>query len=280
MSDQRIEALQAELSEKVAQLRTSEEWLDAMAAAASFHQYSFHNWMLMWAQGEQRGMQVTRPAGYRAWQGMNRYVRKGEKALKILAPMMQKIDDGNEVRMVLSGFRVVNVFDISQTDGEPLPLDVMKPPLLEGEGDLTLRMACEEMIVDQGFTMSWAPLHGPNGTTNHKTKEVKIQDDLPQAQRCKTTVHELAHVLAHEGHGWGDCRGTIEVEAESIAYVVCKAAGLDTSDYSVSYVAGWAEETDDPTKAMMATAETVVKVARDILSYIEGRQAIAAQDAA
>lgn len=275
MSDNKrtAEEFHEDLMEQVAELRTSQEWLDAMTAAAKFHSYSLGNWMLMWMQAERRGMTITRPAGYRAWQALDRQVRKGEHGLKIFAPMTRKDDDDN---VMVFGFRLATVFDVSQTDGEPLP-DVGMPVLLEGEGDTTLRMACEEMIVDEGFTVSWAPLHGPNGTTNHTTKEVKIEESIDPAQATKTTVHELAHVLLHADRIAAlGCRGRIEVEAESVAYVVCAAAELDTSQYSVRYVAGWSEDTEDPAKAMLATGEVVVKAARKILAYIGDRHLVAA----
>jgi antirestriction protein ArdC len=262
-----------ELMDQVATLRTSQEWLDAMTAAAKFHSYSFGNWMLMWSQGQRRNMTITRPAGYRAWQALGRQVRKGEKGLKIFAPMAKKDDDGNTN---VFGFRVATVFDISQTDGDPLP-DIGSPVLLEGEGDTELRTACEAMIVDQGFTVQLLPLHGPNGSTNHTTKEVKIEEGISPAQATKTTIHELAHVLLHGSTLRAfDCRGRVEVEAESVAYVVCAAAGLDTSQYSVKYVAGWSEETDDPAKTMLATAEVVVRTARKILATISDRHELAA----
>ena len=139
MADKRtVEEFHDDLMGQVAELRTSQEWLDAMTAAAKFHAYSLGNWMLMWMQAERRGMTITRPAGYRAWQALDRQVRKGEHGLKIFAPMTRKDDDDN---VMVFGFRLATVFDVSQTDGEPLP-DIGNPVLLEGEGDTALRMAC------------------------------------------------------------------------------------------------------------------------------------------
>lgn len=270
----RADDLHDDLIQQVATLRTSQQWLDAMTTAAKFHSYSFGNWMLMWAQGEKRGMSVTRPAGYRAWQGFDRQVRKGEKGLKILAPMGRKDDDGD---FQLFGFRVATVFDVSQTDGEPLP-DTGTPTLLEGEGDEEVRQSAEAMIRDNGFTYEYATLAGPNGLTNYGDHTVRIHDELAGAQVTKTTVHELAHVLLHGKHD--ACRGKVEVEAESVAYVVCGAMGMDTSAYSVTYVAGWAEETDDPASAMLATAEVVVRTARKVLAYIDSYQQAADEDSA
>ena len=264
MSD-KADALHDDLMSQVKALRTSQEWLDAMTTAARFHSYSFANWMLMWAQGELRGFQVTRPAGYRAWQTFDRHVRKGEKGLKILAPMIGKDDEGNKH---VFGFKVVSVFDVSQTDGEPLP-DMGVPALLEGDGMSVVLDGAVAMIEDEGFTVEYASLGGPNGTTNHGTKKVKIEEANDQAQATKTMVHELAHVLLHGDRAGRGCRGVIEVEAESVAYVVCAGMGLDTSQYSVAYVAGWSEETNDPDKAMLATAERVVKTARKIFAVLE-----------
>lgn len=261
----KAEELHSDLMTQVGELRTSKDWLEAMAAAARFHSYSFGNWLLLWAQGERRGIKVTRPAGYRAWQTFNRHVRKGEKGFKIIAPMTRKDEDGDTV---MFGFRVVTVFDVSQTDGEPLP-DVGAPDLLEGEGDTVLQEAAIKMIEAEGFTFTIDELTGPNGVTKPSSKEVIVDGRLSPAQATKTTVHELAHVLLHSSKGEFTCRGTGEVEAESVAYVVCAAAGLDTSQYSVKYVAGWAEATDDPGKAMLATAEVVVRTARKILASLE-----------
>jgi hypothetical protein len=213
-------------------------------------------------------MTVTRPAGYRTWQSFDRQVRKGEHGLKIFAPMGKKDDDDN---YHVYGFRVVSVFDVSQTDGEPLP-DMGGPTLLEGDGDDELRAAFKAMIEDEGFAVGLATLGGPNGTTNHKCKRVLIDESIDDAQATKTMVHELAHVRLHGDRTLFDCRGRVEVEAESVAYVVCAAMSVDTSQYSVKYVAGWAEETTDPAKAMLATAEVVVKEARKILAFVDRYQ--------
>ena len=227
----RADQLHQDLLDQVAQLRTSEQWLHAMANAARFHNYSFGNWLLLWSQAERRGTTVTRPAGYRRWQDLGRQVRKGETSYRILAPVTRKVKvegaDSEDTEMRMVGFRVVTVFDVSQTDGEPLP-DV-GPRLLTGDGD--------------------AGLDG--------------------AQLVKTTIHELAHVLMHADDGHIDCRGRVEVEAESVAYVVCAAAGLDTSAYSVAYVAGWAERSDDPERTLLSTGERIVSHSRRILDGLE-----------
>ncbi|MFP4554781.1 MAG: ArdC family protein [Actinomycetota bacterium] len=264
----RAEELHQDLLEQVAQLRTSEEWLEAMVTAARFHDYSFGNWLLLWSQAEHRGTTVTRPAGYRRWQSLGRQVRKGEKGYRILAPVTRRVkvdradDEDTELRVV--GFRVVTVFDIAQTDGEPLP-DV-GPRLLTGEGDADLLEAGISMIEDAGYSYAVEPLRGPNGVTRPGGRQVLVDSGLEGAQLTKTTIHELAHVLMHADDGRVDCRGRVEVEAESVAYVVCAASGLDTSAYSVAYVAGWAEHSDDPERTLLATGERVVTHARRVLA--------------
>lgn len=270
MSD-RADTLHRQLLDRVGQLRTSKEWLQAMVTAARFHDYSFGNWLLLWSQAEQRGTTVTRPAGYRRWQELGRQVRRGERGYQLLAPVTRKtrrVDgDDDESERVLVGFRVVTVFDIAQTEGEPLP--DAGPRRLVGDGDAAVMDAAIGMIEAAGFTFSLGELRGPNGVTRPVGREVVVDARLEGAQITKTTVHELAHVLMHADSKAIDCRGRVEVEAESVAYVVCGAAGLDTSDYSVAYVAGWAESTHDADRVLLATGERVVAVSRRILDQLE-----------
>ena len=263
--------LHEQLLEQVGQLRTSEEWLAAMVAAARFHDYSLGNWLLMWSQAEQRGATVTRPAGYRIWQQLGRQVRRGERGYRILAPMTRRLPaedaETEEPTRIVTGFRVVSVFDVSQTDGEPLA-DI-GPSLLTGHGDADLAQAAVGLIEEQGYEFSLGSLHGPNGLTRPTAQQVVVEEKLEEAQRTKTTVHELAHVLMHSSEREIACRGRIEVEAESVAYVVCGAAGLDTSAYSVAYVARWAETTTEPERTLLATAERIVANARRVLEKFD-----------
>ncbi|HZD22324.1 MAG TPA: hypothetical protein VE569_02830 [Acidimicrobiia bacterium] len=157
--------------------------------------------------------------------------------------------------------------DIAQTGGEPLP-DV-GPRLLTGDGDARLLEAGVSLIEDAGYTYSLEPLRGPNGVTRPGSKQVIIDAGLEGAQLVKTTIHELAHVLMHAEDGHIDCRGRVEVEAESVAYVVCAAVGFDTAAYSVAYVAGWAERSDDPERTLLSTGERIVSHSRRILDGLE-----------
>lgn len=270
MSD-RADELHQQLLDQVTQLRTSDEWLQAMTAAARFHDYSLGNWLLLWSQAEQRGTTVTRPAGYRTWQSIGRQVRRGERGYQILAPITRRItrDDttDDESERVVCGFRVVHVFDIRQTDGEPLP-DV-GPRRLTGDGDARLLEAGIGMIEDQGYRYGLDQLRGPNGLTRPGSKQVIVDAELDGAQLTTTTIHELAHVLMHADTAAIDCRGRVEVEAESVAYVVCAAAGLDTSSYSIPYVAGWVAATANPEETLLRTGERIVATARRVLAVLE-----------
>ena len=271
MSTVTADDLHRELLDQVSRLRTSEEWLAAMVTAARFHDYSLGNWLLLWSHAEHRGTTVTRPAGYRTWQQLGRQVRRGERGYRILAPITRKVageeGDTEESERIVTGFRVVTVFDVGQTDGEPLA--EVGPRLLTGDGDPDLLNAAVMMIEERGYRFTVGPLHGPNGQTRPSTRQVVVEENLEVAQRTKTTIHELAHLLMHAETDEIDCRGRIEVEAESVAYVVCGASGVDTSAYSVAYVARWAETTADPDRTLLATAERIVSVARRILDWLE-----------
>jgi antirestriction protein ArdC len=278
MSSERVEALHAELVDRVSALRSSAEWLEAMTVAARFHEYSFGNWLLLWSQAERRGTAVTRPAGFRTWEQLGRHVRKGERGFQILAPMVRKVRDDNdsdEPRRVVTGFRVATVFDISQTDGDPLPH--VGPRRLAIDDPTPLYRAAVEMIAEEGFSFGLARLRGTNGMTRPTTRAVLIDDRLGPAQRTKTTVHELAHVLMHAGAVEFECRGRVEVEAESVAFVACGAVGLDTSAYSVPYVAGWVQNTDDPARTLLLTAEAIVRISRRILYPVRPDRSISNQ---
>jgi antirestriction protein ArdC len=268
MSD-RADELHQQLLDQVRRLRRSEEWLQAMITAARFHDYSLGNWLLLWAQAEQRGTTVTRPAGYRRWQELGRQVRKGETGYRILAPVTRNVTadqhDSEDKERTVVGFRVVTVFDIAQTEGVPFP-DV-RPRLLTGSGSADLLEAGISMIEEAGYRYSLSPLRGPNGVTRPGSRQVIVEAGLDGAQMTKTTIHELAHVHMHAADGHIECRGRIEVEAESVAYVVCGAVGLDTSEFSVAYVARWADRTDDPDRTLLVAGDHIVAEARRIIAY-------------
>ncbi len=164
---------------------------------------------------------------------------------------------------MLRGFRVAHVFDISQTDGDPLP-DVA-PELLTGQGPAGLWDDLAAQVAGHGYTLERGDCSGANGFTDPARRVVRVRADVDDAQAVKTLAHELGHLEC--GHvedlpTYLTCRGRCEVEAESVAYVVAAAHGLDASGYTFAYVAGWSG--GDLTCVRQA-AETVTRAARTIL---------------
>lgn len=264
-----MDRLHQQLQDSLQELVTSEDWQRALAVAARFHDYSFANTRLIWAQSLARGFTPSRVAGYRKWQELGRHVRKGERGLQILAPVIRKVEfeDGEEERRVV-GYRVVHVFDLAQTDGEPLP--EVTAQLVQG--DLPSRWGkVSELITEAGFDLQVADLDRlgeANGVTDWTRRDVVVRASLPGAQRFKTAVHELAHIRLHEPNSDGrpSCRGVVEVEAESVAYMVCAGLGIDSAGYSLPYVASWSG--GDLTK-VSATANRVIGCARMVLTELE-----------
>ena len=278
----KLAALHEQISEGVAVLVESQGWRAMLDTAAKFHSYSLGNLLLIGAQAPQ----ATRVAGFRTWQSLGRQVRKGERGIAILAPCTYrpKAADraeraepaGQEPATTSSGavpdaggkqqvrdFRVVHVFATSQTEGAPLP-DVA-PTLLTGQAPAGLWDALEGQVLAHGYTVHRGDTGRANGWTDPTSRTVRVSGDVDDAQAVKTLIHELAHIEAgHVGDlpTYATCRGRCEVEAESIAYVVAAAHGLDASGYSFAYVAGWAG--GDLTRVRQA-AETVTKAARTIL---------------
>jgi antirestriction protein ArdC len=214
--------------------------------------------------------EATRVAGYKTWQSLGRQVRKGEKGITILAPCKYRYDlekeDGTTDKVVgIRGFTTVHVFDVSQTDGAELP-DV-RPTLLDGAGVAGLWDALALQVKMAGYTLERGDCHGANGVTDHTVRTVRVRDDVSDAQAIKTLCHELAHVLLHPDTAeYFQCRGRCEVEAESVAYLVCQAVGLATDDYSWPYIAHWSE---GKSEVVQDTAGRVLEAARTILTGIE-----------
>src|SRR5207249_4796746 len=144
-------------------------------------------------------------------------------------------DSDDEPRPVLRGFKIAYVFDIDQTDGEPIA-DV-RPVLLDGHAPAGLWDSLAAQVVAAGFDLQRGDCRPANGRTDYAARTVTVRTDVTDAQAAKTLAHELAHVLLHDGSAYAlGCRGLVEVEAESVAYVVASAAGLPTDAYSLPYV--------------------------------------------
>jgi len=277
--EEQLEAAHEMLVAKTAALVTSEGWAEYLAFAARFRQYSFNNTMLILIQCPT----ATRVASYKQWAAMGRQVRKGEKGLQIFAPMMRKREDektGEEKRYV-SGFRLVSVFDVSQTDGDALPDDVARPMLLDGEDPEGLMASLIKIANLHGYLIRFGPsTRGENGYTSPSEKMIQISEGLSDAQRTKTMCHEVAHMLLHcdDKALTEDAmlhRNVAEVEAESVAYIVAQVHGMPTESYSVPYVAGWS---NGKPEVVAATADRVLKTAKRILEVTEADAEEAAEE--
>ena len=197
---------------------------------------------------------------------MNRFVRKGEKAIWVLAPMVYKnadAEDGEDDR-VIRGFKFVLVFDVAQTDGEDLPTICKR---LDGDGSAGHYTTLLGVARSIGFTVQGHEFDGStNGDCMHSEHRIRVETRNTPAQRVKTLAHDIAHGLLHEQF---DSRALAELETESTAYVVCQALGTDSSDYSFGYVATWAGGGEQAISGIKASCERIQRTAATILRAFE-----------
>jgi antirestriction protein ArdC len=262
----KLASAHADLVVAVESLTSGDDWRAMLETASRFHRYSANNVFLIMMQAPE----ATRVAGYKTWQSLGRQVRKGERGIRILAPCTFKrterdAETDQEVTYTgIRGFTTVSVFDVSQTDGAELP-DV-GPHLLEGADVAGLWDGLAAQVKAAGYTLERGDCFGANGRTDHSVRTVRVRDDVSDAQAAKTLAHELAHVLLHpDTTEYFRCRGRSEVEAESVAFLVCQAAGLSTDGYSWPYIAGWS---NGDVKVIQETAERVLGAARTILDTL------------
>ncbi len=249
------------LHKGVADLMTSEGWRRALEFRSRFHAYSFFNSSLILAQKPH----ATLVAGYRRWEEAGRHVKKGEKGIAILAPLLRQDPDDPEVR-VLVGFKTVYVFDVTQTEGEPIPRHPT-PQLLEDTpqdraklAGLTYRLSA--FCVMRGVSVSFDFEHPQAlGVYQPTLKRIAVKPGLTTTQAFKTLSHEAAHMLLHIG---SEERRSAELEAETTAFLVCHALGVDTSSYSFAYLATWAQSLED----LMQAGDRACKAADTMLRFL------------
>jgi len=281
--DDRLAELHEQITEGVAALVGGDAWRAMLDTAARFHSYSLGNLLLIGLQAPA----ATRVAGFRTWQGLGRQVRKGERGIAILAPCTYRpkpaeTPDGQPARAgeaggvapavepgrrQVRGFRRVFVFDVAQTDGEPLP--EVAPVLLTGQAPSGLWDQLAGQVTGHGYTVQRGDCSGANGYTDPATRTVRVRADVDDAQAVKTLAHELGHIEC--GHvadlpTYATCRGRCEVEAESVAYIVTAAAGMDPAGYTFAYVAHWA---GGDLATVRQAAETVTKAAHSVLRQLD-----------
>ena len=249
------------LTDGIERLATSDEWVRYLDYQSRFHNYSFNNVLLIAAQCEH----ATMVAGFHSWRKMARFVRKGEKSIRILAPMVYKNDDADASDdRVIRGFKWVSVFDVSQTDGEDLPTVCS---LLDGDDVSGAYGRLLAFARGAGFQVEDATFADTrNGDCSHHLHRIRVAADRSESQRVKTLAHEIAHALLHESF---DSRAQAELEAESVAYVVCATLGINSDDYSFGYVTTWAGGGDEARDAVKAAGARIQKTAEQILTTFQ-----------
>ena len=273
--DRRVREAMELLDAGVEKVLDGEQFKRYLAFAARFHRYSANNSLLVLFQRPN----ATRVAGYRRWQELGRQVRRGEEGLKILAPIFRtaKDEEGGEKQRVLTSFKVVKVFDVSQTDpvpgGDPLP-EKPRPRALRGDSDAaqalgrSLLAVCEleGVAVSEDDAELSALSPGARGVYLLHEMRILLRSTLSSDGRVKTLAHELAHHLLHrDAVASEEDRPTLETEAEGVAYAVLSYFGIDASGYSFAYVAHWAEGKD----VAKAALNNIQKAVRTIIDAVE-----------
>jgi Zn-dependent peptidase ImmA (M78 family) len=282
---EKVKELTEKLHEGIKNLFESDRYRDYLKTMAKFHNYSFNNSLLIWAQRPD----ATAVAGYKAWQTkFGRTVNPGSKGIMIYEPasykrtLREKVldQDGNpikdkegndvtrEVERTFPTFKVGYVFAYEDTSGKPLPSIVS---ILDRDVDNF------DAVMDALRKISPAPIRfdnvdgGANGYYDLVTREIVVKASLPQAQKIKTAVHEISHSILHDkidGLDQEADKRSMEVSAESVAFVVCSWLGMDTSEYSFGYVGGWSAGKE--LKELQQKMEVIRSTASMIISGLDG----------
>lgn len=274
------------LEEGVHKVFESDNYKNYLNIMSKFHNYSINNTLLIARQNPD----ATLVAGFKSWEkNFGRHVKKGEKGIKILAPspykkkvLVELVDpvsreimldiNGNPVKeeteVNMTAYRIVSVFDVSQTEGNPLPQI--------GVAELTGNVDEYELFVEALKQSTSVPISFENisgvakGYYNPVTASIAVKAGMPESQTVKTMIHEIAHSILHNDildEAEKKDRQTKEVEAESVAYTVCQHFGIDTSDYSFGYIAGWSSSKE--TEELKQSLETIQKTASGLINDIE-----------
>lgn len=261
----KTEEILNDLEKGVREVFHSARWKEYLSCMARFPSYSFSNILLICRQKPNAAF----VAGYRVWQEFDRYVRKGEKGIRILAPLKRKRTEDaeeNEEENIPYGYRTVSVFDISQTEGKPLPMPVRSLPSLTEEDPMFLQALL--LIAPCPVYFDETP-EGVNGMYRPLENTIIIQKNLSSAQNIKTLLHEIAHAILHadSNDSSHEERMKREIEAESIAYTVCARYELDTSAYSFGYIASWSK--DQELSELKESMRTIQKTAEHLIEMID-----------
>lgn len=295
--DKRADELQQitdKLEKGVVEVFQSDRYKQFLDTMAKFPRYSVNNSLLIMMQKPDAQLCQS----FTGWKQMGRYVKKGEKGISILAPAPYKIEreqtklddkgrpvfdaDGEPVKekveVTIRAFKVVKTFDLSQTDGKELP--TIGPSELVGniEGYPKLLQALQEI---SPVPVSFELIDGDaKGFYHLEDKKIVVQDGMSEVQTIKTLLHEMAHQKLHDKDNVPEAkdisRNGKEVEAESVAYVVCQHYGINTSDYSFSYVAGWSEGKETP--ELKASLDKIRQTASEFIYQIDQKMEVLMAD--
>ena len=275
-NQEKIKTALERIDQSLAAINTDEDWLNFLCFQSRFYNYSFSNAMLIFSQNPE----ASYVKGYKAWNQLGRYVKKGATGLAILAPCIRKeevfkepenkaeyhdAEGEKEVKKVIKGFRVVYVYDIADTDGDDSQLPILVKGLVGNSEEEKLIYERLYAFISREHTIEEVTGTASKGSFNLESKVISVRSDLEYLQKVKTLLHEYAHLKDFEMHPEEDIsRNRRELIAESVAFVVSLRLGLDTSRYSMSYIQSWLKDKDE----LKQKADTVQKISYHIIAEL------------
>lgn len=277
----RIKELTDKLEAGIKEVFTSGRYREYLSAMNKFHSYSYNNSLLILMQKPE----ASYVAGFKTWETLGRHVKKGEKGITILAlcpykavkyvdviepdtGQVKRDEQGNVMKerkeISRASFKAISIFDISQTEGKPLP-ELVKE--LQGE------IPDYKILMDSIRDVAPVPIRfdvwneTKKGYYDLENQEVVIKSGMSDLQTIKTAIHETTHSILHKDKEHTKDSRTMEVEAESVAFVVCQHFGLDTSDYSFGYLASWSSDKDLP--ELKSSLQTIQKTAHEVIGQLD-----------
>ena len=277
----RIKELMDKLEAGIKEVFASGHYREYLSAMNKFHSYSYNNSMLIHLQKPE----ASYVAGYKTWETLGRHVKKGEKGITILAPcpyksvkyvevvdpntgQVKRDEQGNVMKerkeISRASFKAISIFDISQTEGKPLP-ELAKE--LQGE------IPDYKILMDSIHEVAPVPIRFDTWNETKKghydlaKREIVIKSGMSELQTVKTAIHETAHSILHKDVAHAKDPSTMEIEAESVAFICCQHLGLDTSDYSFGYLAGWSSNKELP--ELKASLQTIQKTAHGVIEQLD-----------
>jgi|TARA_Y100000052_G_scaffold24600_1_gene27282 antirestriction protein ArdC len=285
----RVEELTSLIDEKIDELIENNDWSNYLRFITTQRNYSWFNSLLIFLQDQE----ATFVRGYKQWEKIGRQVKKGEKAIDILAPQIARrcaekgcshkgrvifnratknfycpVDEGHRIGQFLTGFRDVKVFDIAQTVGEPIKMLDLKDKC--GNATQEIWDALVSLAESHDFKVILAGAGSAEGYCSHERKEIVIDPSNDFGYRVKVLAHEIGHLLMHKDiTDYQQQRGRYETEAEGVAWVVCEALGIHSEDdnYSFGYISIWGK--DDVKKLVKESLKRIEKTSKEILDAIE-----------